>query len=622
MNNRIDGKLEKALKKVLKPARYTGGEYGQIIKDKNKVSARFAFCFPDTYEIGMSNLGMRLLYHSINQMKDVWCERVYSPWTDMEAEMRENGIPLYALESGDAVKDFDFMGITLQYELCYTNVLNMLELAGLPLRSCDRGEEFPIVVGGGPCTYNAEPIADFFDAFSIGEGEEALCEMVRLYIDMKKAGEYSKEKFLRELSHIEGFYVPSLYEVSYNPDGTVKEYAPKYHDVPARVRKRIIKNLDASPYPDKFVMPYIETVHDRITEEVYRGCIRGCRFCQAGMIYRPIREKSPDKVNEQVKCLYESTGYDEVSLLSLSISDYKHLSELTEKLLEWTDGERVSLSLPSLRADTFSKELMDRISSVRQSGLTFAPEAGSARLRDAINKNVTEDEILNACGLAFEGGKTNVKLYFMMGLPTETYEDLDGIPELARHVIDRFYQTPNRQKGRTPQVTISCACFIPKPFTAFQWDAQDTLESLDEKQNYLRERINDKKIRFNYHDAYASRIEAVLARGDRKLCDVMLEAHKLGLSFDAWDEYFDYGKWCTAFENAGVDMAFYANRAFGLDEVLPWDIIDIGVTKEFLLREYKKSRESLSTPNCREKCAGCGANRLGGVTAWCPKISE
>ncbi len=622
MNNRIDGKLEKALKKVLKPARYTGGEYGQIIKDKNKVSARFAFCFPDTYEIGMSNLGMRLLYHSINQMKDVWCERVYSPWTDMEAEMRENGIPLYALESGDAVKDFDFMGITLQYELCYTNVLNMLELAGLPLRSCDRGEEFPIVVGGGPCTYNAEPIADFFDAFSIGEGEEALCEMVRLYIDMKKAGEYSKEKFLRELSHIEGFYVPSLYEVSYNPDGTVKEYAPKYHDVPARVRKRIIKNLDASTYPDKFVMPYIETVHDRITEEVYRGCIRGCRFCQAGMIYRPIREKSPDKVNEQVKCLYESTGYDEVSLLSLSISDYKHLSELTEKLLEWTDGERVSLSLPSLRADTFSKELMDRISSVRQSGLTFAPEAGSARLRDAINKNVTEDEILNACGLAFEGGKTNVKLYFMMGLPTETYEDLDGIPELARHVIDRFYQTPNRQKGRTPQVTISCACFIPKPFTAFQWDAQDTLESLDEKQNYLRERINDKKIRFNYHDAYASRIEAVLARGDRKLCDVMLEAHKLGLSFDAWDEYFDYGKWCTAFENAGVDMAFYANRAFGLDEVLPWDIIDIGVTKEFLLREYKKSRESLSTPNCREKCAGCGANRLGGVTAWCPKISE
>ncbi len=622
MDNRISDKLEKVLKKVLKPARYTGGEYGQTIKDKSKISARFAFCFPDTYEIGMSNLGMRLLYHSINQMEDVWCERAYAPWTDMEAQMRENDIPLYALESGDAVKDFDFMGITLQYELCYTNVLNMLELAGLPLKACDRGEDAPIVVGGGPCTYNAEPVADFFDVFSIGEGEQALCEMVRLYIDMKKSGGYSKEKFLRELSHIEGFYVPSLYEVSYNPDGTVKEYAPKYPDVPSKIKKRIIKNMDEAPYPDKFIMPYIETVHDRITEEVYRGCIRGCRFCQAGMIYRPIREKTPDKINEQVKCLYESTGYDEVSLLSLSISDYKHLSELTEKLLDWTDGERVSLSLPSLRADTFSKELMDRISSVRQSGLTFAPEAGSARLRDAINKNVTEEEILNACGLAFEGGKTNVKLYFMMGLPTETYEDIDGIPELARHVIDRFYQTPNRQKGRTPQVTISCACFIPKPFTAFQWDAQDTLESLDEKQKHLREKINDKKIRFNYHDAYASRIEAALARGDRKLCDVMLEAHKMGLSFDAWDEYFDYGKWCKAFENAGVDMAFYANRAFGLDEVLPWDMIDIGVTKEFLLREYKKSRESVSTPNCREKCAGCGANRLGGVTAWCPKISE
>ncbi len=613
---------EKILKNVLKPARYTGGEYGQIIKNKENISARFAFCFPDTYEIGMSNLGMRLLYHAINQMEDVWCERVFSPWVDMESEMRKNSIPLFALESGDPVKDFDFMGITLQYELCYTNVLNMLELSGIPLLASERGEDCPIVVGGGPCTYNAEPIADFFDAFSIGEGEEALCEMTRLYVGMKKSGEYSKEKFLRELSHIEGFYIPSLYDVSYNEDGTIAEYSPKYPDVPKTIKKRIIKNLDDAPYPDKFVMPYIETVHDRITEEVYRGCIRGCRFCQAGMIYRPIREKSPDKINEQVKCLYENTGYGEVSLLSLSISDYKNLSELTEKLLEWTDGERVSLSLPSLRADTFSKELMDRISSVRQSGLTFAPEAGSARLRDAINKNVTEEEILRACGLAFEGGKTNVKLYFMMGLPTETYEDLDGIPKLASNVIDLYYKNPNRPKGRSPQVTISCACFIPKPFTAFQWDAQDTLESLDEKQKHLRSVISDKRIRFNYHDAYASRIEAAFARGDRRLCAVMLEAHKLGLSFDAWDEYFSYEKWCLAFENAGVDMAFYANRAFGLDETLPWDIIDIGVTKEFLLREYKKSRESVPTPNCREKCAGCGANRLGGATAWCPKTSE
>ncbi len=618
----INKNVEKVLKNVLKPGRYTGGEYGQTVKDKSKMAARFAFCFPDTYEIGMSNLGMRLLYHAINQMEDVWCERVFSPWTDMAREMRENNIPLYALESGDPVKAFDFMGITLQYELCYTNVLDMLELSGLPILASERGDECPIVVGGGPCTYNAEPIAAFFDVFSIGEGEEALCEMVRLYIDMKKTGNYTKAGFLRELSHIEGFYVPSLYEVSYNPDGTIAAYTPKYPDVPAKIRKRIMKNLDDAPYPDKFVMPYIETVHDRITEETYRGCIRGCRFCQAGMIYRPIREKSPEKINEQVKCLYESTGYDEVSLLSLSISDYKHLSELTEMLLEWTDKERVSLSLPSLRADTFSKELMDRISSVRQSGLTFAPEAGSARLRDAINKNITEEEILRACGLAFEGGKTNVKLYFMMGLPTETQEDLDGIPELASNVVEHYYKTPNRVKGRHPQVTISCACFIPKPFTAFQWDAQDSLESLDEKQRYLKGKISDKRVRFNYHDAYASRIEAALARGDRRLCSVMLEAHKLGMNFDAWDEYFSYEKWCEAFAAAGVDMRFYANRAFGLDEVLPWDIIDIGVTKEFLLREYKKSRESVSTPNCREKCAGCGANRLGGATAWCPKISE
>ena len=615
-------KLEAVLKKVMKPGRYTGGEYGQVTKDKTKMKARFAFCFPDSYEIGMSNLGMRLLYHAINQMEDVYCERVFSPLPDMEEQMRENGIPLYALETFDPVKDFDFMGITLQYELCYTNVLSMLDLAGMPLLAKDRGEEFPIVVGGGPCTYNPEPMADFFDVFSIGEGEEALCEMVRLYIDMKDSGSYTKADFLRQLSHIEGFYVPSLYEVEYNEDGTVKSYTPKYEDVPARVRKRIIKNMDEAPYPDKFVMPYIETVHDRITEEVYRGCIRGCRFCQAGMIYRPIREKSPDKVNEQVKCLYENTGYEEVSLLSLSISDYTRLSELTEKLLDWTDERKVSLSLPSLRADTFSKELMDRISSVRQSGLTFAPEAGTPRLRDAINKNVTEEEILRACSLAFGGGKTNVKLYFIMGLPTEKDEDIVGIAHMGKVVVDEFYQNPNRQKGRAPQVTLSCACFIPKPFTAFQWDKQDTLEELDRKQQYLKSCIKDKRIRYNYHDAKASRIEAALARGDRKLCAVMLEAFKSGMKFDAWDEHFSYDNWIAAFETAGVDIAFYANRAFGLDEVLPWDIFDIGVTKEFLLREYKKSRESVSTPNCKEKCSACGANRLGGVTPWCPKISE
>ena len=498
----------------------------------------------------------------------------------------------------------------------------MLELADMPLLARDRDESFPIVVGGGPCTYNPEPLADFFDVFSIGEGEEALTEMVRLYIDMKKSGGYSKKAFLRELSHLEGFYVPSLYEVSYNADGTVKAYTPMYPDVPSVIRKRIMKDMDKAPYPDKFIMPYIETVHDRITEEVYRGCIRGCRFCQAGMIYRPIREKSPDKVNEQVRCLYENTGYDEVSLLSLSISDYTRLSELTEKLLEWTDDRKVSLSLPSLRADTFSKELMDRISSVRQSGLTFAPEAGTPRLRDAINKNVTEEEILRACSLAFGGGKTNVKLYFIMGLPTETYEDIDGIADMGKTVVDEFYKTPNRMRGKHPQVTLSCACFIPKPFTAFQWDAQDSLEMLSEKQQHLRGKITDKRVKYNYHDAKASRIEAALARGDRRLSAVLLETRRLGMEFDAWDEHFSYEKWETAFKNAGIDMGFYANRAFSLDETLPWDIFDIGVTKEFLKREYRKSRNSESTPNCREKCAGCGANRLGGATAWCPKLSE
>lgn len=615
-------KLDYVLKRVMKPGRYTGGEYGQVIKDKDKVDARFAFCFPDTYEIGMSNLGMRLLYNALNLCPEIWCERVYSPWPDMEELMRENKIPLYALESLDPVRNFDFMGITLQYELCYTNVLNMLSLADIPLYAAERGEEYPIVVGGGPCTYNAEPLCDFFDVFSIGEGEVALVEMTRLYIEMKKDGSYTKSEFLHRLARIPGFYVPSLYEVSYNPDGTVLSYTPKYPDIPTKIQKRIIGDLDTAPYPEKFVMPYIETVHNRITEEVYRGCIRGCRFCQAGMIYRPVREKSPGKVNEQIKCLYENTGYDEVSLLSLSISDYTRLSELTETLLEWTDGEKVSLSLPSLRADTFSKELMERVSSVRQSGLTFAPEAGTPRLRDAINKNVTEEEILKACSLAFGGGKTSVKLYFMMGLPTETYEDISGINGMGLKVVEEYYKNESRVKGRAPLVTLSCACFIPKPFTPFQWCGQNTLSELSEKQNYLKGKITDKRIRFNYHDAKASRVEAALARGDRRLSAVLYEGFKLGMKFDSWDEFFSYEKWERAFGSAGLDMAFYANRTFSIDETLPWDIIDIGVTKEFLLREYKKSKDSVPTPNCRDKCSGCGANRLGGVTAWCPKTSE
>ena len=609
---------ERLLKRVEKPGRYTGGEFGQIIKDKSSVKARFAFCFPDTYEIGMSNLGVRILYGSINSFDDFWCERVYAPWTDMEAEMRKYKIPLYAHESGDALSDFDFVGFTLQYELCYTNVVNMLELGGIPLFASERGEDCPIVVGGGPCSYNAEPIADFFDVFSIGEGEEALPEMMRLYVDMKEAGEYSRAEFLHRLAKIPGFYVPSLYEVSYNNDGTVNEYKPVYDDIPKRITKRIIKDLDKVYYPEKLVMPYIDTVHDRIVLEVYRGCIRGCRFCQAGMVYRPIREKSVEVLDRYAKLLYEATGYDEISLSSLSISDYSHIDELCDTLLKWTDDAKVNISLPSMRIDSFTKELMDKISTVRAGGLTFAPEAGTQRLRDAINKNVCEEDLLRACRVAFEAGKSTVKLYFMMGLPTETLEDVEGIGTLARHVLDTYYEVTRGVKGRrSPTVTLSCSCFIPKPFTAFQWEPQNSLEELHEKQRYLRSKINDPKIKFNYHDAEVCRLEAVFARGDRRLSKAILAAHEKGMKFDSWEEFFDYDGWMKVFEECGINPDFYATREFGEDEVLPWDIIDCGVTKKFLLRERHNAHISKTNRNCAEQCTGCGANCLGGERTWC-----
>ena len=605
------------LKSVQKPGRYIGGEYNSVIKSKEAVKCRFAFCFPDTYEIGMSNLGVRILYDVINRDPDVWCERVYAPWTDMKEKMEQYYIPLAAVESGDPLTDFDMVAFSLQYELCYTTALAMLKMAGIPIYSRDRTEDTPIVIGGGPCVYNAEPVADFFDLINVGEGEEVLLEICHLYNEMRDNGTYKRSAFLREASHIEGVYIPSLYEVSYNDDGTIREYKPLYEDVPKKVRKRIVSDLDKAPYPEKLVMPYIETVHDRIVLEVYRGCIRGCRFCQAGMVYRPIREKSPETLCKQAKCLFDNSGYDEISLISLSISDYSELPRLTDDLLSWTDPARVSLSLPSLRIDSFSEELMQKVSSVRTGGITFAPEAGTQRLRDVINKNVSEEDLMRSVGIAFRGGKSNVKLYFMNGLPTETMEDIEGISQLASKVVSEYFKLPKPQRPRGIGVTISVACFVPKPFTPFQWEKQDSLESLEEKQKHLKEVITDRRIKYNYHDSRVSRIEAVLARGDRRLAPAIALAVEEGAMLDAWDEFFDYDRWVSVMERCGVDPDFYTTRGFGLDEVLPWDIIDIGVTKAFLLRERERAYEGKTTPSCAEKCSGCGANKLGGKNRWC-----
>jgi len=616
----MNEKLNAILKQVSKPGRYSGGEYGQIIKDKSKIKARFAFAFPDTYEIGMSNLGIRILYECLNRQDDIWCERVYNPWVDMQEKMKENNLLLWAHESKDNVRDFDFLGFTLQYEMSYTNVLNMLDLAGMPLRASERGEEFPIVIGGGPCAYNPEPVADFFDIFNIGEGESMLVEVVRLYIQMKDEGRYTKADFLHEAAKtIPGVYVPSLYNVEYNEDGTIKAYIPQYDDIPTKISKRIVEDMDKSIFPDYAIMPYTEVVHDRIMLEVFRGCIRGCRFCQAGIVYRPVREKSPDVLNEQAKCIFENTGYEEISLSSLSISDYTGLPELTDKLLEWTKDNMVSFSLPSLRVDSFTKELMDKVASVRSSSLTFAPEAGSQRLRDVINKNVREDDLMRAVNVAFDAGKTLVKLYFMQGLPTETEEDLAAIPALAKSVIEAFYANPNRNRAKQPQVTFSVSPFIPKPFTPFQWEPQDSLDVIKQKQEFVGQCVNDRKIKYQHHDAETCRIEAVLARGDRRLCNALELACREGFKFDAWSEFFDYDKWIHVFEETGVNPDFYANRRYSFDEVLPWDIIDCGVDKSFLIRECKNAYAAETTPNCREKCSGCGANKLGGERTCCPK---
>lgn len=605
----VSKEVERLLLKVQKPGRYVGGELNEVIKNKKDIDVRFAFCFPDTYEVGMSHLGMKILYSLLNSVDYIWCERVFAPWIDMEELMVKNNIPLYALESGDSVADFDFIGFTLQYELSYTNMLNMLKLSGIPIKSSDRTEMKNIVVAGGPNTCNPEPIADFVDIFFIGEGEEVDLEVIELFRECRSQG-CDKAEFLRRAAQIDGVYVPSLYDVNYNDDGTIKSFVPK-ENAPAVIHKRIMKNMDESYYPDKFVVPMIEIVHDRVVQEMFRGCIRGCRFCQAGFIYRPVREKSVDTIDGQSHLLCETTGYDEVSLSSLSSSDYTKIVPLLERLNLWAKEEKVSLSLPSLRVDGFSDDIMNRIKTVRKSGLTFAPEAGSQRMRDVINKNVRQDELIETCSTAFSGGWTTVKLYFMIGLPTETMDDVADIAHLGQAVVDAYYQIPNRAKGKSVKVTLSTSSFVPKPFTPFQWEPQDTIPTLHEKQQHLKESITTKKINYNYHDADTSFVEAVFARGDRKLCKAMELACERGFHFDGWGDCFSLEKWLEVFRDSGIDPAFYANRRRSFDEILPWDHIDCGVTKSFLIKECLKAYQNTTTPHCRLNCSGCGAAKYG-----------
>lgn len=605
----ISKEVEKLLLKVQKPGRYVGGELNEVIKDKKDVDVRFAFCFPDTYEVGMSHLGMKILYGLLNKVPYIWCERVFAPWVDMEELMIEHNIPLYALESGDPISDFDFIGFTLQYELSFSNMLNMLKLGNIPIKSSDRKELKNIVCAGGPCTCNPEPIADFVDLFFIGEGEEVDLEVIELYRKCRDEGR-SKQEFLQLASHIEGIYVPSLYDVEYNDDGTIKSFTPNC-DAPAIIHKRIMPEMDDAYYPENFVVPNIEIVHDRAVQEIFRGCIRGCRFCQAGFIYRPVREKSPEVIDEQCHNLCNNTGYDEVSLSSLSSSDYSQIVPLLERLTAWSKDEKVSISLPSLRVDGFTDEIMNKIKTVRKSGLTFAPEAGSQRMRDVINKNVEESELLKTCATAFDGGWTTVKLYFMIGLPTETLDDVADIANLGQKVVDTYYHCENKPKGKSVRVTVSASCFVPKPFTPFQWEPQDTREVFASKQRHIKESIKTRKIQFNYHDASTSYLEAVFARGDRKLCKAMELACERGFHFDGWSDCFDLDKWLEIFEECGIDPTFYANRRRSFDEILPWDHIDCGVTKNYLKQECQKAYENTTTPHCRLKCNNCGAAKYG-----------
>lgn len=609
---------DRVLMAVEKPARYTGGEINSVIKDKDEVDVRIAMCFPDVYEIGMSYLGIQILYSMFNDRDDVWCERVYSPWPDLHRIMKEENIPLYALESQDPIKEFDFLGITLQYEMAYTNVLQILDLSGIPFHAEERSEDDPIVMGGGPCAYNPEPIADFFDFFYIGEGETVYGDLIDAYKANKAAGGTRKD-FLLKAANIEGIYVPQFYEASYNGDGTISSFGPKKEyegRVPLKIRKQVVTDVDSAPYPDKPVVPYVQVTQDRAVLEIQRGCIRGCRFCQAGMIYRPFRIKSLETLKNYSKYLIDNTGYDEISLSSLSSSDYPFLGEYLDFLIKEMGERKVNISLPSLRIDEFSLDVMNKVQDVKKSSLTFAPEAGTQRMRNVINKGLTQEDILGGAELAFSGGWQKVKLYFMLGLPTETEEDIKGIAELAELIAETFYDTvPKEKRNGKVQITVSTSFFIPKPFTPFQYarmyEPEVYLEKAATLNAAIKSCLNQRAIRYIWHDARTSVIEGLLARGDRRLCRVIENVYNDGGIFDAWTETFDYDRWMRACEEAGADLDFYVYRGRGLDEILPWDFIDIGVTPAFMRREWKNAMDAAVTPNCRDKCSGCGALSYG-----------
>ena len=607
---------DEILMKIDKPARYIGNELNSIKKDKEKVAIRFAMCFPDVYEIGMSHLGVQILYDMFNKMEDVWCERVYSPWPDLHKIMKEEHIPLFGLESQEPIKNLDFIGLTLNYEMCYTNVLQILDLGQIPLLAKDSTEDDPLVIGGGCCTYNPEPMADFFDLFYMGEGEISFYELFDLYKKMRAEGK-TRHEFLHEASKVPGIYVPSLYEVTYKEDGTIASFEPIYEDVPKTIQKQIVLNMTEAVYPEKPVVPFIKATQDRVVLEIQRGCIRGCRFCQAGMVYRPVREKNVEHLKELAYKMLKSTGHEEISLSSLSSSDYSELEELVNFLIDEFKGKGVNISLPSLRIDAFSLDVMSKVQDIKKSSLTFAPEAGSQRLRDVINKGLTEEVILNGSRLAFEGGWNKVKLYFMLGLPTETEEDMKAIPQLANEIAALYYDTvPKEKRNGKCQITISTSFFVPKPFTPFQWAGMYTPGDYLARARVVNEgvhaQLNHKSIKYNWHEADVTVLEGILARGDRKIGQALLKVYEKGGIFDAWSEYFDYQRWVDAFAECGIDTDFYTMRERDLDEIFPWDFIDIGVSKDFLKREWKNAHDEKVTPNCRMKCSGCGAMKFGG----------